>query len=777
MLQFLLLIISIIYCCSSEIIYSLTNFKKLTIKFNKKKQYAICKYYHIFKSNSSSSTFSVSISQNEEFLISLYLYKDYKVIKQNSIGNFVNYLEMDHLTSKKRVFIPKDHKLQTGYYYLVIKNPTLREINTTVIAYTQGMPSYNFNNYFFNEFGYDSKNIYYNLSTSKCKYIKIGYKRINGHGSNSFYLTDSDKKIILQKKNISDFEKIYNLSNYGKGSNNYYINLESKQSNNSFNTFLFYVIANDYSDIMTVKIDTEDFQEFPLLSEIKLLLDISTISLYDKVVMEYDIEWKYETIDARGYDTSDLEVISRTSGSNILLYKDYSYENVKTVRSYFYKTNEKLKSILLIVKKPLTSKDIYYFHIKYKGGKKIEKEKEEEEGYVRDIPTGCFVSFMLGLALSIPNIAVFWFLVKSKKQKPPFAAISLNILMHIGWGSVLSKSLKIGVQFNYVAGILIIVIILISTIILLIYSCLKDKHYSLFTSFENLYPKVRNLMTLQESINYHKKFPPVINIIGKGKVEESQEIWTKYESYIEQRFEHIDGIPEWNYYNKLKKTHVYISEWGRTKYGGGKMDKSADPDCQEKRVEKRITENFNKTIEYKYDSWQDNTEVDPSLFTSNHNIINVLFSIEVGYAPEAQIEVDEIKNKLADEGDKICDSVNIFELYFCPKVDKNVRCYLNEEKKMKSKAKNIYYFIAWAILFTLGFSSISDIYLKQEEGNVSFTFKKIVAANKDTKYRANYMENDENSKFENPMKLKNTNSLKDNSDDKKEMFISLKEYN
>ena len=39
------------------------------------------------------------------------------------------------------------------------------------------------------------------------------------------------------------------------------------------------------------------------------------------------------------------------------------------------------------------------------------------------------------------------------------------------------------------------------------------------------------------------------------------------------------------------------------------------------------------------------------------------------------------------------------------------------------------------------------------------------------------MENDENSKFENPMKLKNTNSLKDNSDDKKEIFISLKEYN
>ena len=37
------------------------------------------------------------------------------------------------------------------------------------------------------------------------------------------------------------------------------------------------------------------------------------------------------------------------------------------------------------------------------------------------------------------------------------------------------------------------------------------------------------------------------------------------------------------------------------------------------------------------------------------------------------------------------------------------------------------------------------------------------------------MENDINSKFENP--IKNANDLKNNSDDKKEMFISLKEYN
>ena len=55
---------------------------------------------------------------------------------------------MAHLTDKKRVFIPKDHKLQTGYYYLVIKNPTSKEINTTIVAYTHGIPSYNLKNLF-----------------------------------------------------------------------------------------------------------------------------------------------------------------------------------------------------------------------------------------------------------------------------------------------------------------------------------------------------------------------------------------------------------------------------------------------------------------------------------------------------------------------------------------------------------------------------------------------------------------------------------------------------
>ena len=60
---------------------------------------------------------------------------------------------------------------------------------------------------------------------------------------------------------------------------------------------------------MPVKINTEYFQEFPLFSEIYLLLDISTIGFYDKLVLEYDIEWKNENIIALGYKTFELEEI------------------------------------------------------------------------------------------------------------------------------------------------------------------------------------------------------------------------------------------------------------------------------------------------------------------------------------------------------------------------------------------------------------------------------------------------------------------------------------
>ena len=102
-------------------------------------------------------------------------------------------------------------------------------------------------------------------------------------------------------------------------------------------------------------------------------------------------------------------------------------------------------------------------------------------------------------------------------------------------------------------------------------------------------------------------------------------------------------------------------------------------------------------------------------------------------------------------------------------------CFVNEAKKMKSKATSIFYLIIWAIFFILGFSSISDLFLIPIKSYLSFMFTKVVSGEK--KYRANYMENDKTFGYENHMKLKNINDIKDDTDDKKDMLISLNEYN
>ena len=101
-------------------------------------------------------------------------------------------------------------------------------------------------------------------------------------------------------------------------------------------------------------------------------------------------------------------------------------------------------------------------------------------------------------------------------------------------------------------------------------------------------------------------------------------------------------------------------------------------------------------------------------------------------------------------------------------------CFVNEEKKKKGRVISIIYLIVWAIFFTLGFSSISDLFLIPKKGKVSFKFTKIVSGNK--RYRANYMETDGISGYDRSMNLRGIDSLKGNGDDKKDMLISLKEY-
>ena len=155
------------------------------------------------------------------------------------------------------------------------------------------MPLYGVSTFFYNEFGYDASEIYYNFSVSSASFIKLGYKRFTGFGSNTIILKGTNG-IISVKKNSSDFEQIYDLRKYQYVQ----INLELEQSSNSFNSFFIYIIAYSYPNIIPVEINSQYFVEYPLISEINLLLDISTIEKNEKLIIEYDYSWINELIKA-----------------------------------------------------------------------------------------------------------------------------------------------------------------------------------------------------------------------------------------------------------------------------------------------------------------------------------------------------------------------------------------------------------------------------------------------------------------------------------------------
>ena len=97
------------------------------------------KYYHTFLPYSNDSTFSISFSQKENAHIDVYLYGDESKIEKDFYGDFINYLESFTLTEKQRVYIPKEHKLTTGNYYIAVRCRVSEELETHIVAYTPDM--------------------------------------------------------------------------------------------------------------------------------------------------------------------------------------------------------------------------------------------------------------------------------------------------------------------------------------------------------------------------------------------------------------------------------------------------------------------------------------------------------------------------------------------------------------------------------------------------------------------------------------------------------------
>jgi len=459
------------------------------------------------------------------------------------------------------------------------------------------------------------------------------------------------------------------------------------------------------------------------------------------MLVEYPSRWKYNTFTVEGYETEDLHKIDSTSGTQLELLSDENCLN--TCKDYIVKNNDGIKKVLFRVPKQHNRK-YYNFQIRY---------GEQEYYYGKNI----FSSLMFGFCLSLPNIIIEIIRkIKGRKTADLFT-ISLNMLLHFAYGFKIGRYIHIGGDNCLVIGNWLIGIFIILFLASIFLSFVFDDHYPIpmVEVLYNFFKKLEELKTAREVFYYYKKLPPNISIDALGQHEESREVWSEYKdvnvvivSY--DNYASNDGkISSMRCVDFYDKEFVgeHFSKWGRTDKGGGKMVGSMEhkrKNCKIS-VEKRTEYDINKNVEYKYESWQDNTMVSDNIFKSYYPVLNVELEFEVQFDKEAKDCINKIKDEIRNEGKKLETNLKINEIFKCSDMPKKERCYIDESaiKKLKKKKSNIKYLIAWIIMVILGYSSIIEPYciIGKEVGQISFRYIKFVSGTKN--YRAGYMKNDE----------------------------------
>ena len=146
-------------------------------------------------------------------------------------------------------------------------------------------------------------------------------------------------------------------------------------------------------------------------------------------------------------------------------------------------------------------------------------------------------------------------------------------------------------------------------------------------------------------------------------------------------------------------------------------------------------------MEYKYSSWQDNSQL--FKLTPNKSIINVKFDFKIVFNPSGIEGKKRTIGEICTEGKKMDTIVYYKEDYSCNNMIFEGKCYLNREeyRRIKEAKKKKYLYIG-IVLFILGYSSIMDCFFYFEEGENSFIIEKLISDENDCS--AQYMEEDKN---------------------------------
>ena len=267
------------------------------------------------------------------------------------------------------------------------KNPQAKELNITFEVYSSETCINISNNLLYkdidpNNWHYFTLDIFLNIPKNhQRKYLLFGFEN---------YPTLSQLKIVDEIYNEVKYlsAKSNKLENYLELENDhsYFLNLTLT----SVRSFSFYFAqSNFYNKIFQCEINTEYFQQIPIYSETKILLDMTSIIKGNKMLIEYEYLYPKD-IKVYGYYSEDKDIIKNTSGEELKLI-EYDKCQKNFCQHYLRKNSADLKYAIIKISSEKSSSSI---NIKY--GK--------QEKY---FPTTIYLSCGIGLAVASPNIFIY----------------------------------------------------------------------------------------------------------------------------------------------------------------------------------------------------------------------------------------------------------------------------------------------------------------------------------------------------------------------------------
>ena len=730
-LIFLFLFVS---CFSFDVI-PISNFGQKNLKFSKG-EYYVFSYKNEGGLNSEVEIFLYQYGSSSH-TIEIYIYLDKSSITQEK-DEFINYYKS---LSKYNSFynLITDEKL-LGTFYIVISDETYQsgEIFSIFKIHESGAPPFNVsNNIISDNFRLSSINnltYIFQMPVKNQKYIQYYIESFDYSGS-LMIIYDENNNIIFQNPNKKSFEGYIKLDD----KNSYlkiYLKVGKYKYKNYF--FSFFVTISDYYNIIPLDLNTEYFQLFPSFTDIKLLLDIS--SLDKSYRMKVELLKNLDFI-ISAYDSDDPKIIQTTKGTP-LDQMDFEYLYSKGEPNYFYilKNESNFKRVVISASSYNSIKNLL---IRY---------GEKEFYYGNNVLASC----MFGIGLSIPNILFQLFRKSSKQNIAPWYSLAMNILLHFAYGNLFAKPFHIGGKNSLIIGIVFFVLYIIILVCLSCVSCANDRNNKLI--FNQLYHsshEFEELRILEDLINENRKIPPKILIKAKAQHEESREVLKEFEPY--QQPVYVNDIHVWNdghisnfrHFDHIEINYDHIrnhySEWKRVDQGGGKLDNTIKHDDTYNKFVKdkeyQTVETWNETMEYEYSSWQDNSKI--FKLTPGKPIIKANFDYKLTFNLSGMEGKRRTIDELCMKGKKKDSTVYYHEDYTCNNMTTGVRCYINREEYIRiKKANEKKYLYIGIVLFILGYSSIMDCFFYFEEGENSFIIEKLISDENDCS--ANYMEEDKN---------------------------------